>query len=84
MEVFLCLNELVSDFFSAEKGVQGLKFRTDNGLVTFWGELGESNENITTLRNQSLPVVVERLDPEICVPSLWYKNENGLTWSIPK
>lgn len=80
----LTLTEIVEAGFSAEKEVNWLKCRTSLGsTVAFWGELGEANRNIVSLRNQKFPVLVEISDPESCSPTEWEMSRYKITLSIP-
>jgi len=83
MTVTLILEELISDFTSEDKEVMGLKFRSDQGFVTFWGEFGAPNRNISALRNQKLPMMIDLHNPEFCIPSDFDRRKNGLKWSVP-
>lgn len=83
MTVTIVLQELLADFVAEEKETVGLKFKSDQGAITFWGELAGPNRNIVSLRNQKLPILIELDDPISCAPSEWDKKENGLTWSVP-
>ena len=80
----LTLTEIIADGFSVEKEVHWLKCRTSLGsVVAFWGELGEANRNIVSLRNQKFPVLVEISQPEDCEPTEWEKSKYKISLSIP-
>lgn len=83
MTVTIVLEELLSDFVSEEKEVIGLKFKTSQGLIVFWGEFGGPNRNIAALRNQNLPMLIDLNDPELCTPTKWEKEHHHLLWSVP-
>jgi len=80
----ITITEIVEDHYSIDKGVLWLKCRTaSENLIVFWGELGEENRNIASIRNQRLPVQVELLEPEDCIPSDWEKSKYKLSYSVP-
>lgn len=80
----IVITEIVEDHYSIDKGVLWLKCRTSSGnLIVFWGELGEENRNIASIRNQKLPAQVELLEPEECIPSDWEKSKYKLSYSVP-
>ena len=80
----LCITEIVDDGYSIDKEVAWLKCRTaSNNMVAFWGQLGAPNRNIVSLRHQQLPVYLEILAPEECVPTSWEKSKYNLFLSIP-
>jgi hypothetical protein len=82
--VELCITEIVDDGYSIDKEVTWLKCRTSsNNMVAFWGQLGGTNRNIVSLRHQQLPVYLEILAPEDCVPTPWEKSEYNLSVSVP-
>lgn len=82
MTMTLVLEESIQEIFSEEKEVIGLKFKSTQGVVVFWGEFDGPNRNIVALRGQKLPMVIELDDPASCVPSDWEK-EKGISWSVP-
>jgi len=80
----LVLTEIVEDSSSAEKETCWLKCRTSSGgMVVFWGEFGGANRNIVSLRNQTLPIVIELSDPEACIPTEWERSRYKVSFSIP-
>ena len=65
--------------------VEGIfrKYRTGgNDIVVFWGDFGEDNLTIKRLENRALPVAVDLLDPELCVPSDYMKTKYQARWSV--
>ena len=80
----LRITEKLQEGISENKEVLWLKFKTeDDQVVAFWGEFGNPNRNITALKNQSLPVVVDILDPDECFPTKNEESNHKLSWSIP-
>lgn len=80
----IILTEIVSDHFSIDKEVCWLKCRTSSGsLIAFWGELGRPTRNITSIRNQVLPLHIEILNPESCTPTDHERKEHSISLSIP-
>lgn len=83
MNEHILLKELVSDHYSADKDAYWLKFKTDQGIVIFWGELSGVNRNITSLRHQKLPLLVSVDDIGACEPSDYIRKEYGVVLSVP-
>lgn len=80
----ICLTEKVDNSESGEKETAWLKYRTNTGhLVAFWGEPNLPNRNITALKNQRLPFLVEIFNPEDCLPTEYEKKKYGLMLSVP-
>lgn len=80
----IIITEIVDDHCSIDKEGCWLKCRTDSGtLIAFWGELGQSNRNIASIRNQILPLHVEILDSEACIPTETQRKKYSLSLSIP-
>lgn len=77
------INEIVEKGHSIDKESEWLKCRTTSGkTVVFWGELGYPNRNIISIYNQKLPVQVELLEPELCIPTEWEKTKWNLAYSV--
>jgi hypothetical protein len=81
--MILELIELIDSGIAEE--VEGIfrKYRTGgNDIVVFWGDFGEDNLTIKRLENRALPVAVDLLDPELCVPSDYMKTKYQARWSV--
>jgi len=80
----LVISEVIENGVSEEKETVWLKCRTATGsLIVFWGELSTPNRNIMSIKYQTLPIHVELLEPEDCIPTEFEKSEYGLSLSIP-
>lgn len=84
MPTYISVSEIIEDGVIADQSAVVLRCKTPSGkLIAFWGELGNANRNIASIRHQVLPVVIELLDPECCIPTDWEKSKYGLVWSVP-
>ena len=69
---------------SADKEIEWLKCATSHKrIVVFWGELGRSNRNIKSVKNQTLPVSIEFCSPEDCQPTDLEKLTYNAYLSVP-
>jgi len=80
----LVIIEIIQEGVSTDKEVTWLKCRTSNDkIIAFWGELNRPNRNIIALRNQTLPIHIEILNPDMCEPTTHEINKYGLALIVP-
>lgn len=78
----LLLIERLGSGTSPEDGTSWLTFQCDKGKVLFWGSPDISYVNIRMLENQSLPVLVELTEPELCTPTMATKSLYDCDFSV--
>lgn len=76
--------EILQEGISEDKEIIWLKYKTKcNNIIAFWGEFDSPNRNIVALRSQELPMDVEILAPEDCIPTEHEKASYKLNLSVP-
>lgn len=78
----LLLTEHKGSGASSENGTAWIAFGTNKGKVIFWGSPDNSYVNIRMLESQSLPLLVELTDPELCMPSFSTKSKYDCVFSV--
>lgn len=78
------ITKIIQDGISVDKELVWLKCRTSTDkTIAFWGEFGNPNRNIAALKNQKLPVIIELLSPEDCIPTQREMIKYSLDYCVP-
>lgn len=85
MDAEFIISEIIEKRFAPGIESTYLKCRLSDGRkVAFWCDYGELGKNIRMIEEATLPVRVQLLDPDYCVPLPHEKRKYGLLWSVPE